>query len=740
MTMQTKKLASRFALAALVAAVFALVLTSNFSAALAGNAKKASIETQIVASFTSDGTITIPAATIKNDTDKILTITDVSIDSDFDFVADWTSDAKGQAAAPGESITVAWNSHTTIPADKVDEWTKSGEKVLVGTITYELTYKDTLPLPDATVEGTYTYSGEAIVPTISGLEDLTEGTDYTLSYKNNINAGEASVTITGKGNYSGHTQEFTFTIAPLDITGISLELSQDEFSYAGAEIQIQVAATSASGEALVEGTDYTVNGTAAAKTCGTYSLSITGMGNYTGTSQEATWTIVPKTLEVSWGEDTFVYDGEVHYPVPMITGVYVGDTVNWNLEGTQIDAGSYSATLSISGNDNYQLRGEDTTKSFTIEQATPEAPTGLTTTAIANQTLAQVALPELPAGYSGTLVWKDPSASTGTSKGTLTATAIYTPTDINYKSVEVSVEVTVDEIGSYWLATADATNPEDESVIVKTQSQIDEDIAVLHGTKAATSAGKDSAAVSAEYTNYMIGLSADGTTNQEVRLYTAWNGSDAGDGANRWVEFRIIQVGQHDGDGSAVTFMATHSLPTAQKMNDVSLSKSGWSGSVMRATMNDSSGYVMSGLSDLVSAVKPIQKLQATYDSDTDTWNEASLSPTIDTFWLISYSELAGEDTSPITEWGHFKNEGSQYAWCTTYVTAPAEVNPAIAGMDETREGDSPSGCSDTYWWERSPYVFVYNCYFASVTNDGYPPNYHSPANNLYGVVPCFAM
>ena len=61
---------------------------------------------------------------------------------------------------------------------------------------------------------TYTYTGKAIEPAITvsdGTILLIEGTDYTVTYGNNIHAGTASVIITGKGNYIG-TVEKSFTI------------------------------------------------------------------------------------------------------------------------------------------------------------------------------------------------------------------------------------------------------------------------------------------------------------------------------------------------------------------------------------------------------------------------------------------------------------------------------------------------------------------------------------------------
>lgn len=63
-----------------------------------------------------------------------------------------------------------------------------------------------------------TYSGKAYEPNVTVTnykgEILANGTDYTVSYSNNVNAGEAAVTVTGAGNYGG-TLQAHFKIAPL---------------------------------------------------------------------------------------------------------------------------------------------------------------------------------------------------------------------------------------------------------------------------------------------------------------------------------------------------------------------------------------------------------------------------------------------------------------------------------------------------------------------------------------------
>ena len=61
---------------------------------------------------------------------------------------------------------------------------------------------------------TYNYTGKNIRPeptVICSGKRLTKGTDYTVSYYNNINAGTATITITGKGNYTGRKAK-TFEI------------------------------------------------------------------------------------------------------------------------------------------------------------------------------------------------------------------------------------------------------------------------------------------------------------------------------------------------------------------------------------------------------------------------------------------------------------------------------------------------------------------------------------------------
>ena len=74
----------------------------------------------------------------------------------------------------------------------------------------------TTPLSRATIGSiaAQTYTGKGITPSVTVKYNritLTNGTDYTVSYSNHVNPGTATVTITGKGYYTG-SRKINFTI------------------------------------------------------------------------------------------------------------------------------------------------------------------------------------------------------------------------------------------------------------------------------------------------------------------------------------------------------------------------------------------------------------------------------------------------------------------------------------------------------------------------------------------------
>ena len=120
----------------------------------------------------------------------------------------------------------------------------------------------------------FTYDGKAKTPAVT-ITDLVAGTDYTVSYTDNVNAGKAKAVVTGKGNYGG-TIVKEFTITPASIAGKTVTLSQVSYTYDGTA---KTPAVSVAG--LKQNVDYTV-AYANNVNVGTATVIVTGKGNYTG--------------------------------------------------------------------------------------------------------------------------------------------------------------------------------------------------------------------------------------------------------------------------------------------------------------------------------------------------------------------------------------------------------------------------------------------------------------------------
>ncbi len=76
--------------------------------------------------------------------------------------------------------------------------------------------------------GGFVYSGTEITPTVTvtydGNTPLNLGTDYTVSYANNTNAGTATVIVTGKDNYTGEvTQRWTIDKRIISVSNVTLK-------------------------------------------------------------------------------------------------------------------------------------------------------------------------------------------------------------------------------------------------------------------------------------------------------------------------------------------------------------------------------------------------------------------------------------------------------------------------------------------------------------------------------------
>lgn len=164
------------------------------------------------------------------------------------------------------------------------------DNVNIGTASVVVTGKNhlsgsrtvTFPIEKADISSTEiavknaTFTGSAVKPSVTvKLRNVTlkEGTHYTLSYKNSVNAGTAQVTISGKGSLEGAVTK-DFTIAKADILKASFSASG---TYAPDGVKITINAKF--GNYTLKSSDYSF---AAPTAAGEQTLTISGNGNFSG--------------------------------------------------------------------------------------------------------------------------------------------------------------------------------------------------------------------------------------------------------------------------------------------------------------------------------------------------------------------------------------------------------------------------------------------------------------------------
>lgn len=127
-------------------------------------------------------------------------------------------------------------------------------------------------------------------------KELTEGTDYELEYKNNIDPGTATVTVKGIGKYKGYEQSFTYTIEHRTFH-LNHHQNHDNIGtvkWTGKEVNyLPENIVSDHNETVLEKEkDYKVEYTDNIKP-GTASIKIIGINDYKGCELNFTYTIEP---------------------------------------------------------------------------------------------------------------------------------------------------------------------------------------------------------------------------------------------------------------------------------------------------------------------------------------------------------------------------------------------------------------------------------------------------------------
>ena len=231
---------------------------------------------------------------------------------------------------------------------------------------------------------TFTYDGTE--QTVSGINlvygsrELKEGTDYDISYENNVNPGTATLKIEGKGKYGGVITK-NFTIAPISIEGAVLSAVEDQ-TYTGKEIQPSVSVT-LNGQELQADTEFTLSyennvHVAAADAAKAPTILVKGNGNYGGTVK-GTFAILPVSLKeaVVAAVPDQTANGAAIKPALQVTfnGTALKEGTDYSAAYSQnISAGTAAYELTGMGDFKDKLTGNFTIKEVPVTTETAAAP------------------------------------------------------------------------------------------------------------------------------------------------------------------------------------------------------------------------------------------------------------------------------------------------------------------------------------------------------------------------------
>ena len=298
---------------------------------------------------------------------------------------------------------------------------------------------------DVAVAGeSFIYTGSPITPAVSVTlknTQLVEGRDYTLAYTDHTNAGTATVTVTGIGNYIG-TAKKTFAISKAAAPEISWPTAS------AITCGEKVSDSRLSGGSTQYGTfawSDDVKDTTPAVGTSSYKVVFTPSEdtekNYetiSATEQDVSLTVNAKSLTDAQVtvSGSYTYTGQAQIPA--------ADAVTVQVDGKTIPKDRYTisasdntnagqATVTVTGKGDYIGTASGT---FTIGKATPNPTIPTELNAVYGSTLKDVPLPK---GWA----WDTPDSSVG-NVGKKTFAATYTEDNSgNYNTVQKNLTVKV---------------------------------------------------------------------------------------------------------------------------------------------------------------------------------------------------------------------------------------------------------------------------------------------------------
>lgn len=214
----------------------------------------------------------------------------------------------------------------------------------------------------------FSYTGKYIKPVVTvktfvggKMVTLTNWKDYKVKYSNFKNPGTATITVTGRGKYSGSTT-INFKIRPIDISNFKVTLNQRSFAYTGKVIKPKVTVKGrykGKDLELTNWKDYKIT-YKNCKNAGLATMEIKGRGIYGGTKivKFNIKHVELDDLNISLNQYTFKKTGEYIKPIVNISGKVAGKyqvLTNWKDYKLMYknNKNSGEATITIVGRGNF---------------------------------------------------------------------------------------------------------------------------------------------------------------------------------------------------------------------------------------------------------------------------------------------------------------------------------------------------------------------------------------------------
>lgn len=257
--------------------------------------------------------------------------------------------------------------------------TDLGKFVNTKTVSYQLMDKKTVEKTkditkvkaialDKNVIKNLTYTGNYITPDVLGIDSL-DAASYKIVYKNNVNAGKASVTVIGQGEYYG-SKVLPYTIKPTDLSKPTEELKlsasnvkeftgsgkaysvAEAFAYKGSPVTLQNLTLTYAGKKLRAQEDYTVAYKINLQK-GTGTATIKGINNFKGSIK------IDYTMEIA--SDIATLLGTLNTPENAVSAEF-------SSKGARLTEIKLSNGVTLKENADYKVKYGKECKTVTVGQ------------------------------------------------------------------------------------------------------------------------------------------------------------------------------------------------------------------------------------------------------------------------------------------------------------------------------------------------------------------------------------